>query len=62
LLHELDVVVIDEPIVGLDPQHARVVKDIVKERAKAEMTVLVSSYHLRRLTWPQDGSKTFSWR
>jgi len=38
--------VIDEPMVGLDPQHARVVKDVLKERSLAGMTVLVSTHQL----------------
>lgn len=46
LLHEPDVFVIDEPMVGLDPQHARVVKDVLKERSLAGMTVLVSTHQL----------------
>lgn len=46
LLHDPEVFVIDEPMVGLDPQHARVVKDILKERAKAGMTVFVSTHQL----------------
>ena len=46
LLHEPEVFVIDEPMVGLDPQHARVVKDVFKERSQAGMTVLVSTHQL----------------
>ena len=46
LLHSPDVFVIDEPMVGLDPQHARVVKDILKERSRGGMTVLVSTHQL----------------
>ena len=46
LLHEPEVFVIDEPMVGLDPQHARVVKDILKERSRAGMTVFVSTHQL----------------
>ena len=46
LLHDPAVFVIDEPMVGLDPQHARVVKDILKERSRAGMTVLVSTHQL----------------
>ena len=46
LLHEPAVFVIDEPMVGLDPQHARVVKDVLKERSLAGMTVLVSTHQL----------------
>jgi ABC-2 type transport system ATP-binding protein len=46
LLHDPQVFVIDEPMVGLDPQHARVVKDVLKERSLAGMTVLVSTHQL----------------
>src|ERR1017187_5046134 len=46
LLHDPDVFVIDEPMVGLDPQHARVVKDVLKKRSLAGMTVLVSTHQL----------------
>ena len=46
LLHEPEVFVIDEPMVGLDPQHARVVKDVLKERSLAGTTVLVSTHQL----------------
>ena len=46
LLHNPDVFVIDEPMVGLDPQHARVVKDVLKERSRAGVTVLVSTHQL----------------
>lgn len=46
LLHEPKVFVIDEPMVGLDPQHARVVKDILKERSQQGMTVFLSTHQL----------------
>jgi ABC-2 type transport system ATP-binding protein len=46
LLHEPEVFVIDEPMVGLDPHHARIVKDILKERSLAGMTVFVSTHQL----------------
>jgi|ERR1043165_6522041 ABC-2 type transport system ATP-binding protein len=46
LLHNPEVFVIDEPMVGLDPHHARVVKDILKERSNAGMTVFVSTHQL----------------
>src|SRR5665213_687293 len=46
LRHDPEVFVIDEPMVGLDPQHARVVKDVLKERSRAGMTVLVSTHQL----------------
>ncbi len=46
LLHDPTVFIIDEPMVGLDPHHARVVKDILKERTHHGMTVLVSTHQL----------------
>jgi ABC-2 type transport system ATP-binding protein len=46
LLHEPEVFIVDEPMVGLDPQHARVVKDVLKEKSRAGMTVLVSTHQL----------------
>lgn len=46
LLHDPEVFVIDEPMVGLDPHHARVVKDILKERSLAGMTVFLSTHQL----------------
>lgn len=46
LLHEPEIFVIDEPMIGLDPHHARVVKDILKERSRMGMTVLVSTHQL----------------
>ena len=33
-------------MVGLDPQHARIVKDILKERSLKGMTTLVSTHQL----------------
>jgi ABC-2 type transport system ATP-binding protein len=46
LLHDPEAFVIDEPMVGLDPQHARVVKDLLKERAQEGMAVLLSTHQL----------------
>lgn len=46
LLHDPEVLVIDEPMVGLDPQHARIVKDVFKERSQRGMTVFLSTHQL----------------
>lgn len=46
LLHQPEVFVIDEPMVGLDPHHARVVKDLLRERARAGMTVFLSTHQI----------------
>jgi ABC-2 type transport system ATP-binding protein len=46
LLHDPEVLVIDEPMVGLDPQHSRVVKDVLKERTRQGATVFLSTHQL----------------
>ena len=46
LLHEPRVLVIDEPMVGLDPMHARIVKDEFRKRASAGMTIFLSTHQL----------------
>ena len=46
LLHSPEVFVIDEPMVGLDPHHARVVKDVLKERSQRGMTVFLSTHQI----------------
>ena len=46
LLHDPKVFIIDEPMVGLDPTHARIVKDELKERSRRGMTVFLSTHTL----------------
>ncbi|HIG27860.1 MAG TPA: ABC transporter ATP-binding protein [Verrucomicrobiales bacterium] len=46
LLHDPKVFVIDEPMVGLDPHHARIVKDVFRERCRDGMTVFLSTHQL----------------
>jgi ABC-2 type transport system ATP-binding protein len=46
MMHEPEVIVLDEPMVGLDPHHARVLKDILKEQANQGATVFVSTHQL----------------
>ena len=46
LLHRPRVFIIDEPMVGLDPRSARVVKDVLKQRSRAGMTVFFSTHVL----------------
>ncbi|MDB6139695.1 MAG: transporter ATP-binding protein [Verrucomicrobiaceae bacterium] len=46
LLHDPKVFVIDEPMVGLDPVHARTVKQELKARSRAGMTILMSTHLL----------------
>jgi ABC-2 type transport system ATP-binding protein len=47
LLHNPRVFIIDEPMVGLDPRSARVVKDVLKARSRAGMTVFLSTHVLQ---------------
>ena len=47
LLHEPKLLVIDEPMVGLDPRSARAVKDILKHLSREKrMTVFMSTHTL----------------
>jgi len=46
LLHEPQVFIIDEPMIGLDPMHARIVKQEFRERSRAGMTVFLSTHQL----------------
>lgn len=46
LIHNPRVLVVDEPMVGLDPRTARVMKDIFLERARAGGTVFMSTHTL----------------
>jgi len=46
LLHEPDVLIVDEPMVGLDPGGMRTVKDLFRERASAGKTVFMSTHTL----------------
>ena len=46
LLHDPDVLVLDEPMVGLDPRSVRIVKDLLKTRTEEGMTVFMSTHTL----------------
>jgi len=46
LLHEPEVLVLDEPTVGLDPRAARLVKDILREFCRRGRTVFMSTHIL----------------
>ena len=46
LLHDPKVIIIDEPMVGLDPVHVRVVKEELKTRSRAGVTVFMSTHLL----------------
>ncbi len=46
LLHRPEVLVVDEPLVGLDPQNARLVKRIFREEAGRGTSILMSTHTL----------------
>lgn len=46
LLHDPDVLVLDEPTVGLDPRSVRLVKDLLREFARGGHTVFMSTHTL----------------
>lgn len=46
LLHDPEVLIIDEPMVGLDPRTVRSVKDLFRERTENGMTVFMSTHTL----------------
>ena len=46
LLHDPAVLVLDEPMVGLDPRSVRIVKDLLSARVREGMTVFMSTHTL----------------
>jgi ABC-2 type transport system ATP-binding protein len=46
MLHSPRVLVVDEPLVGLDPHSIRLVKDLLKREVAAGMCVLMSTHTL----------------
>jgi len=46
LLHNPEVIIVDEPMVGLDPKSARLVKDVFRESARKGITVFMSTHTL----------------
>jgi ABC-2 type transport system ATP-binding protein len=46
LLHDPQVLIVDEPTVGLDPRSVRLLKDLLRQRADDGMTVFLSTHSL----------------
>ena len=46
LLHDPKIIIIDEPMVGLDPVHMRIVKEELKERSRRGVTIFMSTHLL----------------
>jgi len=49
LLHNPDLVVVDEPFSGLDPVNTRLVKDIIREQSEAGKTVIMSTHQMHQV-------------
>ena len=47
LLHEPEVIIVDEPMVGLDPRAIRLVKDLFRRLAEEGTTIFMSTHTLR---------------
>ncbi|NQV16191.1 ABC transporter ATP-binding protein [bacterium] len=45
-LHEPKILIIDEPMVGLDPKTARIIKDMLKELRQSGVTIFISTHNL----------------
>ena len=45
-LHEPEILFIDEPLIGLDPYTIRLIKDLLKEKAKNGMTIFLTTHIL----------------
>ena len=46
LVHKPDVLVVDEPMVGLDPKAARILKDLFREYVRRGHTIMMSTHTL----------------
>ncbi len=46
LLHEPDVLIVDEPTVGLDPPSVRLLKDLLRKESERGATVFLSTHSL----------------
>jgi ABC-2 type transport system ATP-binding protein len=46
VLHDPQILVVDEPMVGLDPKSVRMVKDLLRERAARGTAVFMSTHTL----------------
>jgi ABC-2 type transport system ATP-binding protein len=45
-LHQPQVLLVDEPFIGLDPHSIRLIKDLLKSKARAGMTILLTTHIL----------------
>ncbi|MDD3042335.1 MAG: ATP-binding cassette domain-containing protein [Methanosarcinaceae archaeon] len=48
VIHDPDLIILDEPFSGLDPVSARVIRDSILERKKAGKTIILSTHMMER--------------
>ncbi len=46
LMHDPEVIIVDEPLVGLDPKSSRILKDLMREQVRLGKTVFLSLHQL----------------
>jgi ABC-2 type transport system ATP-binding protein len=46
LLHDPDLIVVDEPFAGLDPVNTRLIEDIIREQQQAGKTIVMSTHQM----------------
>ncbi len=46
LLHDPDIIIVDEPFSGLDPVNTRLAKDIIEEQRQAGKTIIMSTHQM----------------
>ena len=46
LLHDPELIILDEPFTGLDPVNVQIFIDIIKEEARKEKTIIFSSHQM----------------
>jgi ABC-2 type transport system ATP-binding protein len=49
LVHEPDLIVVDEPFSGLDPVNTRLVKEIMEEQRQAGRTIVMSTHQMHQV-------------
>lgn len=49
LLHDPDLIIVDEPFSGLDPVNTRLVKDIIEEQRQAGKAIIMSTHQMHQV-------------
>ncbi|MFC1996680.1 ABC transporter ATP-binding protein [Chloroflexota bacterium] len=49
LIHEPDLIIVDEPFSGLDPVNTRLIKQIIQEQSEAGKTIIMSTHQMHQV-------------